>query len=165
MTLCDSLRGACTLGKKRPQRCGRLARQLLRNEVPRRQQLAADRGAALGLPERQRLEQPVHHPPLTPEHQGVADDFLSLRPARTVVFQVDACTGAVVFAGAVDGFGAAEAALVFGQGLGLDVGQALGTPAAELGVQIGAPLWGSAPLQIFFYGVSRHGYWHRQMVQ
>ncbi|MNT43058.1 hypothetical protein D3C72_1795090 [compost metagenome] len=52
--------------------------------------------------------------------------------------QVDACTGAVVLAGGVDGLGGAKAALVVGQGLGLDVGQARAAPAAQLGVQVGA---------------------------
>ena len=72
----------------------------------------------------------------------VAGGVPALRATLAVVLPVDIGTGPVVFAGAVNGLGAAKAALVFDQRLRLHMGQTRGAlrpaPAAELGVQIGA---------------------------
>ena len=61
-----------------------------------------DAGGALGLPERQRVEQALHHAVGAPQHQGVAGDLVAARATLAVVFQVDAGAGAVVLAGGVD---------------------------------------------------------------
>ncbi|MDT4872557.1 hypothetical protein FQZ97_1077450 [compost metagenome] len=99
-----------------------------------RQGLPADARRAARLPERQRIEKALHHAFGAPEHQGVAGDGFTALAAQPVVLQVDAGAGPVVLAGAVDGVGPAEAALVFGQCLVFDVAQAARAPAAELGV-------------------------------
>ena len=99
--------------------------------------VARHRGIALRLPQGQRLEQPLHHAALAPQHQGVAGDFFTTGAALAVVVQIDAGAGAVVFANGMDGAGQHKAALVLGQCRGLNLRQPTRAPAAELVVQVG----------------------------
>src|SRR5688500_7113746 len=93
---------------------------------------AGDTARALGLPQFDRLEHLFDQPVTAPQGQHVAGDLVATGPAFTVVIQVDAGAGAVILAGGVDRFGAAEATLVFRQRLWLDVRQTTGSPTAQL---------------------------------
>ena len=99
----------------------------------------------------------MHHTALAPQHPQIAEDFFVARSAVAVVLEVNAGAGAVVFAGGVNGLGRAKAAFVVGQRLRFDVAQALATPAAELGVQIG--------LGGFGVPGAHHGFGQRRRLQ
>ena len=107
---------------------------------------ASTRRAALRLPQRHRIEQPVHHAALAPHHERVAGDALAGGARCAVVHEVDAGRGAVVLAGRMDGLRRAEAPLVVAERLRLHVGHALGAPAAELPVQVEARVAADHPL-------------------
>ena len=102
---------------------------LFRNEVARRHHRPADVCRALRPPQREWVEQLVHHAALAPQHQGLATDLGAGGARGAVVIKVNAGRGAVVLATRVQCLGPAEAALVLGQGLGLDVRQAGGSGA------------------------------------
>ncbi|EWS52517.1 hypothetical protein X551_04696 [Methylibium sp. T29] len=116
----------------------RQRRQLLGNEVPGRHRVAAHRAAARGLPVGDRLELLRHHAARAPQHVQVTGHALAGLAAGAVVLQVDAGGGAVVLAGAVNALGRAEAAVVVGQRLGFDEGDAFASPAAQRVPQVPA---------------------------
>ena len=85
-----------------------------------------DAPTALRAPQRHRIKQALHNAPRAPQHQHVAGYFFMLRSADSIVCQINAGTGPVVFARSMQSLRVAKAALVFGQGLRLDVIQEIG---------------------------------------
>ncbi len=109
--------------------------------------LARDPARALGPPQHQRLVQAADDAMLAPQHQRRTGDLLAAGARCPVVVEIDGRRGAVVLAGRMDRVGAAEAALVFGECLGLDVGESLGAPAAERPAQVERRIAADHPLR------------------
>ena len=84
----------------------------------------------------QRIEALADQAARAPEQEQVAADLLVRGARRAIVLEIDRGAGAVVLAGGVDRVGAAEAALVLGERLGLDVAEAVRAPAAERPAQV-----------------------------
>ena len=95
---------------------------------------------ALRAPERERIEAGGRRGRACPRAASRSQPIFSpaARDARSCSRSIDGA-GAVVLAGGVDRVGAAEAALVLGERLGLDVAEAVRAPAAERPAQVEAP--------------------------
>src|ERR1039457_6844825 len=102
---------------------GGLVGQLFGDEMAGRHGLALQPAGALGAPENEWRIEGADDAVLAPKHERVAGDLRAGSARGRVVLEIDRRRGAVVLAGGVDRVGAAEASLVLGHRLGLDVTQ------------------------------------------